>query len=305
MPNQQISRCKLLVLDIDNTVFDWVTYYVHSYSALLERVSVAIGVGWDELAEQSKEVFEKNGSIEFPFVIQELPAVNDFFKADIDKMLDLAVRPARDEFLKMADLHLKPYAGVEMMLNQIKQTYPTLPVVALTDAPRYVAMWKLNKLGLLHKFDAVYGLPDPKIPVCDINRRVKVDPDILLKHLQHNRFGFAGKIRNLPDDYEKPGVRGLKTVLMDYDLDESESLRKSVLWIGDNLRKDVGLGNKLGVSTGWAEYGTNIEKKHLECLSKFSPPMNIHKNVYLSTSSPDAPKPDFVLKEFADILSYL
>ncbi|MGK3850798.1 hypothetical protein ABI057_15435, partial [Enterococcus faecium] len=89
-------------------------------------------------------------------------------------------------------------------------------------------------------FDAVYGLPDPRLPTHDKLGKVKVGSEILLKHLSQHNFAFAGKIRVLPDDYEKPGRRGLKTVLMDFDLDEAGAAdRRQVVWVGDNRRKDV------------------------------------------------------------------
>jgi FMN phosphatase YigB (HAD superfamily) len=297
-----LAELKLLVLDIDNTVFDWVTYYVHSFSALLDVVSNEIGVHWDVLANESMQVFENNGSIEYPFLVQELPSVNKYYGSDIELMLDKMVRPARDAFLKTAEKFLKPYDSVLETFDQIRSQNPMLPIVALTDAPRYVAMWKLNKLGVLNYFDAVYGLTDPRIPICEINRRVKVDPEILLKHLKQSKFDFAGKIRILPEDYEKPGIRGLKTVLMDYELDHPETFRSKVLWVGDNLRKDVGLGNKLGVLTAWAEYGTKIDQLVLNKLLKFSPPQNVHKNVSLKVNQHDTPKPVLTLNSFSDLI---
>lgn len=298
-------KYKLIVTDIDNTVFDWVNYYVTAFSQMLSHVSKEIGVPWDVLAEESKAVFTAQGSIEYPFLVQELSSVNRFYGFDIDSMLEKLVRPARDLFLKAAEPLLKPYPGVADTLERLRREYPQTPIVALTDAPRYVAMWKLNKLGLLPYFDAVYGLADPRIPTCEINRRVKVDPDILLKHLQRSNFGFGGKIRILPDDYEKPGTRGLKTVLMDYDMDEPREGRSKVLWIGDNLRKDVGLGIALGVETAWAEYGTRVSAELLAKLISFSPTSNVHKNVYLKSGSPDVPRPQYVLESFSDLVPML
>ncbi len=294
----------LLVTDIDNTLFDWVAYYVHAFSALLNAVERLTGTPYATLAEESKQVFITHGSIEYPFLAQELPSVIRHSGDDIDGMLNDIVRPARDEFLKGAEPYLKPYPGVIETLKKFRAQFPKVPVVALTDAPRYVAMWKLNKLGLLAHFDAVYGLPDPRLPTSPTHGRVKVDPEILLKHLQQSNFGFAGRIRILPDDYEKPGTRGLKTVLMDYEMDEAAAERQRVVWIGDNLRKDVGLGRRLGVRTAWAAYGVP-GKTLLERLAAFSPPLNIHKNVALASHDPDSPKPDFVLNRFEELLGYL
>jgi len=291
----------LIVTDIDNTVFDWVSYYVNAFIDMLQFVETKIGARWQKLAEESKVVFGREGSIEYPFLLQELPAVNRYYGSDIDRMLQDLVAPARDVFLKTAEGYFKPYDGVRSTLLDIRDRFSGLPIVALTDAPRYVAMWKLNKLSLLSCFDAVYGLNDPRIPVCEVNRRVKVDSDILIKHLQRAQFSFTGKVRILPDEYEKPGLRGLKTVLMDYDLDEASELRSRVLWIGDNLRKDVGLGNALGVTTCWAEYGTWIDTTLIQKLALFSPTQNVHKNVYLSAADPKSPVPSNIFKRFEDL----
>jgi len=299
------NSTRLLVLDIDNTVFDWVTYYTHSFRAMLDKVSDVTKIDRATLAAEAKVIFQAHGSIEYPFVIQEMPSVNAYYGTQIDRMLQECVEPARLVFKMIALSMLKPYDGVEKTLQGLRRDFPTMPIVALTDAPRYVAMWKLNKLGLLEYFAAVYGLADPRIPTCATLGRVKVDPQILLKHLQQSNFGYLGKIRILPEDYEKPGTRGLKTVLMDYEMDESAADRRAVLWVGDNLRKDVGLGNKLGVRTAWAEYGTKVSADLLAQLGEFSPPHNVSKNVYLAAGAAESPVPEITLKNFSEIERYL
>jgi phosphoglycolate phosphatase len=294
----------LLVTDIDNTLFDWVAYYVAAFSALLTRTSEIIGVPYDTLAAESRDVFSAHGSIEYPFLVQELPSVIAHYDQDIDGMLAEAVRPSRDAFLEAGRPHLQPYADVPAALREIRARHPGVPVVALTDAPRYVAMWKLNKLGLLDCFEAVYGLADPRLPTSAKHGRVKVDPEILLKHLQQKNFGFTGKIRILPDDYEKPGTKGLKTVLMDYDLDENPAARRRVVWVGDNQRKDVGLGRALGVRTAWAAYG-RPDPALLTRLGAFRPPLNVHKNAAIAAGDPAAPKADVELGRFGEMVGWL
>ena len=296
------SQVELFVTDIDNTLFDWVSYYVHSFEAMMQVVEEKIGVPYKILASEAREVFSNQGSIEYPFLIQELPSVCKYYGADIDKMLVEAVNPGRDKFLQVAESYLAPYDGVLDTLARIRSDYPHMPIVALTDAPRYVAMWKMNKLGLIKYFDAFYGLADPRIPTSLEYGRVKVDPEILLKHLQQNNFGFRGKIRVLPDEYEKPGTKGLKMVLMDYDLDLDGS-PNGVVWVGDNLRKDVGLGRSVGVKTAWASYGADVDKGLLKRLSEFSPLDNIHKNANIPIGDVKAPEPDQKLSEFSEIIT--
>lgn len=299
------TSIKLIVTDIDNTIFDWVSYYSYSMVALFEKVETIINVPKAKLAEEARDIFTRHCSIEYPFVIQDMASVIAFYGSDIDKMLTEAVEPGRKAFLKRSENLLVPYPDVEETLKTIKKKYPDLPMVALTDAPRYIAMWKLNKLKVLPYFSAVYGLPDPRIPTDPDLGRVKVSPQILLKHLQQYDFGFKGKIRILPEEYEKPGTRGLKTVLMDNDLDEPAEKRSQVLWIGDNLRKDIGLGQRVGVKSAWASYGTHLDPEVMKILHTFSPIDNIHKNVSLPSNASTTPTPDIVLKQFSDILGFL
>ena len=81
-------------------------------------------------------------------------------------------------------------------------------------------------------------------------------------------------------------------MLMDFDMEDAKD---QVLWVGDNLRKDVGLGKQLGVKTVWAKYGTNIDDEIRERLLAFSPDTNVARNVSLDPMSEDSPVPDFVL----------
>lgn len=298
-----MSNVKLIVTDIDNTVFDWVSYYVRAVEGLIEFLAHQSGIEKNILFEEARSVFGAQGSIEYPFLVQQLPSILKQFGNSREQLLGVVVSGARNAFRIAAQDWLRPYPGVEETLKQIRVSLPGVPIAALTDAPRYVAMWKLDKLGVLSYFDAIYGLPDPRIPT-DVERRwVLVDDEILFKHLNPSDFGFTGNVRVLPGNYEKPGDFGLRTVLMDYRIDSKED-RSDVIWIGDNLRKDVGLGQSLGVSTAWARYGASPGQDLLDRLALFSPKENQEKNVNLAPVEGQS-LADFVLDEFADVLKVL
>ena len=298
-----MEKIKLIVLDVDNTLFDWVTYYINSMESLFEAVHSITKIPITVLKTEAQEVFATNESTEYPFVIQELPSVVAYYQFDIGKMLEEAVAPAREAFLKTSKKYLKLYPGVKRTLSEIRQKYVGVPLVALTDAPRYIAMWKLNKLGILEFFDAVYGLGDPLIPICSTTKKIKISQDILTKHLQRHQFGFKGKVRVLPAEYEKPGTRGFKTILMDYNLDENLEDRKGVVFVGDNLKKDSLLGQKLGVRTAWAKYGVVDDAQLMDRLNSFSPQKNIAKNIS-TTVSADI-KVEATFEKFSDLLDFL
>jgi phosphoglycolate phosphatase len=291
-------------MDIDNTVFDWVHYYVNCLGEMLNAVSEITGTDKKILAAECKDIFTKENSIEYPFVVQQMPSVVSYYAGDYRKLIDEAVAKARDSFLDKAQSHLVAYEGVLETMKSIKEAYPELKIAALTDAPRYVAMWKLNKLGLLGFFDSIYGLGDPRIPVSNDRKTVLVSEEILIKHLEGSQFEFSGAVRILPDEYEKPGKRGLKTILMDYDLDENLSDRELVLWVGDNVKKDVGLGNSMGITTVWAKYGTGLPSDLMDELKTFSPEINVSKNVSVSTEL-EGFTPKYTLEKFSDLFEVL
>lgn len=287
---------KLIVTDIDNTLFDWVDYYANAIPPMLKEVESITKVPYAQLSKEASKVFTDH-SIEYPFVVQELPSVIEYCNHDVDRMLREVAEPSRAAFKDAAAPHLIPYKRVIYTLDILSKTCPNIPIVALTDAPRYIAMWKLNKLGILHYFDSVFGLEDPMLPI-DKYDRVKVDSDVLMKHIKKHSFDFKGKVRILPDEYEKPGVKGFKSILVEYEIEDP----KQVLWIGDNVTKDVALGKKLGVVTAWAKYGATHSKKTLKSLQDFAPQDNLAKHSNMHVLEAESPQPDLILESFDEIL---
>lgn len=292
------AASRLLITDIDNTLFDWIHYYANCYGAMVKFLAQKFALPDARLIEESAAVFEAHGSTEYPFVIQELPSINALFPDSVDALIAEAVQPARDCFLRAAAQHLQPYPGVPATLQAIRDA--GVKIAALTDAPRYVAMWKLNKLGILNCFDAVYGLPDPKIPLSAKGEPL-VHPTILMKHLRGWDFDFAGRIRILPDNYEKPDPKGLKTVLMDFGLDGPEVDRHSIVWVGDNPVKDVSMGNALGLTTVWAAYGIEFDLGMKQVIDAFSSPKVRHRNASFGKGLEGGNHPTHAIKDFSEI----
>ncbi len=291
--------CHLIITDIDNTLFNWINYYAKCYSGLVRYLSETFQLPYEKLVAESAAVFEKHGSTEYPFVVQELPSIVAQFQS-VDDLINQAVEPARQRFLEIAREALIPYPGVKDTLRSLRQS--GIKLVALTDAPCYVALWKLNKLNLLDTFDAIYGLPDPRIPTT-ADGAPKVHPTILMKYLRGANFGFTGHIRTLPENYEKPDPKGLKTVLMDFNLDSAQVDRKSIIWIGDNPKKDMWMGHQLGLTNVWAEYGIKFNNEDKVIIDAFSSGHILHRNVSFGKSLTDEIRPDHIIQSFPELLN--
>jgi len=71
---------KLVVCDLDNTLYDWVGYFVPALYALVERAANILDVKQDVLLEDLKKVHQKHHDSEHPFALIETDIVQSRFK---------------------------------------------------------------------------------------------------------------------------------------------------------------------------------------------------------------------------------
>ena len=79
--------------------------------------------------------------------------------------------------------------------------------------------------------------------------------------------------------------------------------RARVVYVGDNLRKDIKLGKDAGVFTCWSEFSLSSDSPALRKTLSMSPKEKIVQN---STSKSDLRvRPDVRLKKFSDLIRYI
>ena len=289
---------KLLILDLDNTLLDWCSMHAYGVKKSIEKVSEIIGVPYEQLCEEHKEIIDRENCIEYPFVIQQLPSVLDHYNYDFKRILEECSEPARKAAELAAYPYLKPYRSVLDTLHKIKVDFPDIKLAILTDAPHRVGLWRMYKIGILNYFDGIYGLEDPKLPI--IGSEVVVAKKTLLKHVDKWMYGFVGRHRTLPSDYRKPDLRGFKNILLDFNIDKFS--KEDILFVGDNVYRDVQLALDVGITSVFASYGIEVKDEVIDTLREFIPDRFIHKGIKLKGRYPKA---DFTLDDFSQILELL
>ena len=277
----------LLVLDVDNTLFDWLPYYAESNTALLATLAEMIDVPYQLLLEEFQQLirhYDKKNS----FVLHELPSLARK-GASVDR--EAIYQRCSEVFLQKATAALTPYPGTVVTLATTKRYRPQVKIVALTDSPASEAVWKIERLGLAAYFDGVYGLDNqPLVPAPTV-----------LKEMIATRKKYRGTIKQMPSEYEKPSTKGLEMIMCDFDLNASETDR--VIYVGDNLKKDIALGKQAGVLTCWSEFGVPADNHSLSQTLALSPPIKIKQNV--PNRDDLRLRPDVTLHKFSDILHHL
>jgi phosphoglycolate phosphatase len=250
-----VARTRAVVTDLDNTLYPWVDYIVPSVEAMVDSLVATTGLPRVRIVQSLKAVYSKYESNEYPFAIQESELFKPY-EADFDSFNALVLAPARNAFRAARERYLHPYPGVRETLEAIRGR--KLLVIGLTDAPRNAAELRLKWLKLDHHFDALYTLPGYPLPE-------NVDPEIRKRDAAGHYRSRVPRVEELPHAAEKPSPDGLRRILDDFRLRPDE-----VLYVGDNVKKDMPTASACGVAGIWAEYGTYVSAEYRQRLSVIS-----------------------------------
>lgn len=250
----RVPRLRAVVTDLDNTLYAWVDYIVPSLEAMVASLVETTGLPRVRIVQSLKKVYAEHESNEYPFAIQESELFSPY-EADWDSFNALVVEPARRAFVAAREKFLRPYPGVRDTLETLRAR--GLRVIGLTDAPRNAAELRLKWLKLDGLFDALYTLPAYALPD-------HVDPEIRRRDAA-GHYRSRAPVVELPRTAEKPSPEGLRRILADFGLRGDE-----VIYVGDNVKKDMPVAQACGAIGVWAEYGTYVSNEYRERLAVIS-----------------------------------
>ena len=277
---------KYIIVDLDNTLYDWVSFFSISFNAFLDSLSKIIDVDQSKLIFEFKTLNQKHHCIERPFTVLELPSVLNKFigKTKIELLEKL------DEASYIFNYHrkktLKLYDTVLDTLVELKKRGYT--VIGCTDSPIENGYYRLMKLGISDIFLRLYviqndftGHPNPDV-------QLKLNPP---KEL----------IKFIPKGKKKPDPRILRYICQTENIKEASSI-----FIGDSLIKDIYMANQANITSVWAEYGTKYNPKHWDFLVKVTHWTNeeIANDIKLKSQVHDI-HPDYIISKFCEILAFL
>lgn len=251
---------RLVVVDMDNTLYSWVDYIVPAVEAMVAEVCRATGFPKIKVIQSLKKVYERYESNEYPFALQESSLFTEDFP-DFESFDKLIIEPARAAFSAARKKYLKPFPGVTETLVALKAR--GLKIAALTDAPRNPAEQRARLMGFDKLVDGIYTLPGFTFP--EAPKGGKLIAADILKRDERGEYKAACPVTELPRDYEKPNPEGLLRICREMGVDP-----KNTLVVGDSLKKDVAVARKVGAVDCWAEYGTYYSVEYRERLNTIS-----------------------------------
>lgn len=145
---------KLLITDLDNTLYDWVSFYSQSFSAMAEELSKEINVPLDILLSEYKVIHQRFGNSEKPFATLELPSVISYFGTNDKILLQKKLTRVFSAFSSKRNHTLKLYPTVRDTLNILRER--GVKIVGHTESLEYNSLYRLYKLDVIDFFDHLY-----------------------------------------------------------------------------------------------------------------------------------------------------
>lgn len=235
------DRTSLLLVDLDNTLYDWVGFFAPAMQAMITELCAATGADPANVHDELRAVFTRHRSIEYAFCVQATPMVADMavtHRRAVVERCRHAFRQARDE-------HLTLYPGVAETLRELDQG--GLTIVATTNAPLYHAVRRLQRLDIAQYFDAIAGRRSFEVP----------DDPCVTRDVVHRRqmAESGGRFWSFDIKDLKPSAR-----MYDAALRSTGIAAANALAVGDHPVNDLAPARHLGIRGAWARYGRHIDR---------------------------------------------
>lgn len=237
-----------LVVDLDNTLYDFDRYFTSSIRALIHAVSRHTGIPEATLESDVREVIAKRKLLEYAFLLQELRSIQK--SATSAAEMSEVIRVGRGAFRRAREANLKLYPGVRETLKWLRAE--GIVVVALSDAPFFQAEGRLRFFNITTYFAALRSWEGVRVP----HFASSVTKD-------YNHKTDVGKFRA---GQRKPNDDVLRSIMKEFDLVPARTFV-----VGDSVHRDIALAATAGVKSIWAEYGTKLDRKTKETLRRVSP----------------------------------
>lgn len=276
---------KLLITDLDNTLYDWVTYFSASFYTMVEEVGKQLNISPEVLLPEFQKVHRFYEDTEQPFSITEVETILRRFPGKSATEIVRELDDSLHAFNRKRKETLKLYDGVAETLAELKNRNVTL--IAHTESTVHNAIFRLEKLEIKHFFKHLYSLEGKhkRHPIEERN-----------KDFSDDSFVIA-----VPKEDRKPNPRLILDICKIEGVHPSE-----VAYVGDSITRDISMAKEAGILSIWAKYGKSYSPDSWQKLVKISHWTNedIERETYLRDRYSSI-QPDLIINSFSELLTII
>jgi phosphoglycolate phosphatase len=256
---------RAVVFDVDNTLYNFVDFFAHAFRAMLHAVAAQTGLPEADLKVAFRRVYAKYQSLEYRFLLQEVPEIVTATGGDPDR-LERLHRAAIVAFSQSRRKRLKAYDGVEETLQWLSDHRYAL--VAYSDGPHEHTRNRLRHLGLWRYFDALIAWGPRQADVDAVPNETRVEDRWrwFADASPNHRRSDAGRIKTVLSCDRKPNPSVLAGIFSDLGV-----VASNAYVVGDSIAKDLVPAREVGATDIYARYGKQYEPESWATLVEISP----------------------------------
>ncbi|HEU0099235.1 MAG TPA: HAD family hydrolase [Allosphingosinicella sp.] len=243
----------VLIFDVDNTLYNFVDFFAPSFRSMVHVLAREADLQEVEIIRSAKAVYQAAGTLEYPFLVQEMDIFSERPPNEVDRLIDLV----RTVFSINRRRRLQLYPGIINLIMSARASGWTC--VCATNAPYYQVGQRLHRLGILTKIDGLVAWEGRPV---DASREEHVRKHSDMRASLDQRLHLF-EILQTPD--VKPSSYPFMRILEHFG-DERQYYS-----VGDSLSKDLQPAASLGASTIWAKYGTEVDPVNYATLLEITP----------------------------------
>jgi phosphoglycolate phosphatase len=277
---------RLLICDLDNTLYDWVGYFVDAFYALVDEVVHITGCDPEVLLDDFREVHRRHHDAEHPFAVLETRTIQRMFPGRTPAEIATILDPAFHAFNSTRKHRLLLYPTVRETLDRLRAQNVLL--VAHTESKLYAVVDRLSRLDLTSYFSHIYCRERSTS-----THPSGTSPQGYLSHFPMNR------VIELSHHQRKPN----EAVLLEICAREGVP-PPFAAYVGDSMARDVMMARRAGVMAIWARYGTQHDAGTYDRLVRVShwTSDDVAREKMLSREAREV-RPDFTLEHsFQEVL---
>lgn len=210
---------KLVVTDLDDTLFSWTNFFVQSFYEMTNEVLKLVDVDQQTLLEEYRIYNVDTKNIENIYSTLELPCVKSKYHNLSKEQLENLFAPVFEVFEKKRNETLKLYDNVEEYMKYLKDN--NIKLIGYSESIEEYALYRLNKLDIYKYFDVLY---------LGENKNNLTNKDDKVKHT----------------NIKKPNKDLLNEIIKEHNFSKEE-----VIYVGDSLEKDMFMAKETGLKACW------------------------------------------------------
>lgn len=283
------KRIRLLVCDLDNTLYDWFAFFVPSFYAMVDKTVEVTKCDREILLDDFRAVHQRHHDSEHPFSLLETDTIQRLFPNSTNRQIAEALDSAFHAYNSKRKENLKLHRGVKRTLEILERS--DIKLVAHTESKLYPVVDRLRRFDLARYFSRIYcrerSLSDHPFP----ENSARWLEDFPME-----------KIVELSKHQSKPSI----DVLLEICSKEGFEPREAA-YIGDSMARDILMAKGAGVFAIWAAYGADHDPDQYARLVRIThwTKEDVDREVELKEAARKV-APDFVAEDsFADILQVI